>query len=119
MSNSAKPLIGPVVAISIAGAILGNVSAAAADSRGNKGAYPPVPKVNKHSTIPQRNPLTNRPALAPKSGLGSGKTGRKTGPGEEGPRYGVERVSPERQIPDAPVAATSRPAGANSLGGPE
>ena len=111
MKNFAKLII----AGAIAGTIVGAAGSVAAGSTGKRALYPPVPKVNKNSTIPQKKPLRDRLAPGPKSGAASGKAGA----GEEGPRFGVERASPERQIPEAPIAATNAPAGAKGPGGSE
>ncbi|MCZ6863898.1 MAG: hypothetical protein O7I42_27220 [Alphaproteobacteria bacterium] len=107
-----------IIAGTIAGTMASAAGSVAAGSSGERALYPPVPKVNKNTAIPKKDPLAARPALAPKSntltGIARGGAGGGgTGTGEQGPRLGVERAAPERQIPDAPVAATSGPAGGN------
>lgn len=119
MKDFIKPVIGPAIALAMAGAIVGAAGSAGAGSSGKSAPYPPVPAVNKNTAIPKKDPLTDRPALAPKSGAVSGAAGGKTGAVEQGPRLGAERPAPERQIPDTPVEATAGPAGANGTAGTE
>lgn len=97
----------------VAGSIVASAGGVAAGSSGQKALYPPVPKVNKNTAIPQKGPLAVRPALGKNSGVVSRSAGGKSGAGDGGPRFGVERPAPERQIPDTPAAGTAGPAGAN------
>ncbi len=103
-----------IIAGTIAGTMVSAAGSVAAGSSGERALYPPVPKVNKNTAIPKKDPLAARPALAPKSNTltktaRGGTGGGNTGTGEQAPRMGVERAAPERQIPDAPVAATGGP----------
>lgn len=102
-----------IIKLIVAGAIVGAAGGVAAGPPGHNALYPPVPKVNKHNAIPKKNPLAVRPALAPNSGAVSKSAGGNTGAGEERSRFGVERPAPERPIPNAPIAGTAGPAGAN------
>ncbi len=107
-----------IIVGAIAGAIVSAAGSVAAGSSGNSALYPPVPKINKNSAIPKKDPLAARPALVRKSSAVArtargGTGGVSTGTGEQAPRLGVERPAPERQIPDAPVAATAGPAEGN------
>ncbi len=113
MMDLAKPITGFALAVVIAGA----AGSAAAASHGKNALYPPVPTVNKNTAIPQKSPLANRPAL--KTGLVSRPAGGGAGMEDAGPTLGVERSSPERQIPNSPVLATIGPARAPKVPQPE
>lgn len=92
----------------VAGAVVGAAGSVAAGSTGKSAGYAPVPGVNRNSAIPRKNPLLDRPALAPKSKAAARKAGGSgAAAGEQAPRFGVERAAPERQVPDAPVAAAA------------
>lgn len=110
MRDFIKPIIGPAVAI----AMITAAGSVAAGSNGKNIPYPPVPQVNKNNAIPQKSPLAARPALAPKSGVLAESAGGNTGAIEQGPRMGVERPAPERQVPTASTRASGS-SGGNGL----
>jgi len=109
----AKPIMGFALAVAITGA----AGSAAAASHGKNALYPPVPAVNKNTAIPQKSPLSTRPAL--KMGAVSRPAGGGAGMEDAGPMLGVERAAPERQVPNSPVLATTGPARAPKITPPE